>query len=116
MFLGVGGVFASFIDPGAAVRWYFSGLDSSLYLMGGVSYLTGFAIGGGAAATAPIGFLKPKAGIGYQVLFGKNNRTRFAAELGVVYLWPVVEGDLISPSEIMFPILPHALIMFGRAF
>jgi len=115
LFMALSGVFESTMEPGAAVRWYFGNLDSSLFLMGGVSYLTGFAIGEGGAGTSPIGLLKPKVGIGYQALFGKNNRTRFAAEIGAVYIWPVVKGNLIDVADI-FPVLPHALIMFGRAF
>jgi len=115
LFLGYGGSLIGTLEPGAAVRIYFTDLDSSMFLMAGVSYVTAFAIGNGAAATAPIGLLKPKAAVGYNALFGKKNRTRFAVELGAVYMLPVVEGDVL-PADIMFPILPHLLIMFGRAF
>jgi hypothetical protein len=116
MFIAVEGVMVGALEPGANVRFYFSNLDSSFFLMGGVSYLTAFAIGEGGAGTAPFGFLKPKAGVGYQALFGKNNKTRFAIELGAVYLWPVADGSVLSSSDIIFPILPHFMIMFGRAF
>jgi hypothetical protein len=115
LFAAFSGVFGGFIEPGAAVRFYFAPIESSLFLMGGVSYVTGFAIGAGGAGTAPIGLLKPKLAVGYNVLFGKNGRIRFAAELGAVYIWPVVQGDLVDISN-LFPILPHALIMFGYAF
>jgi len=114
LFLGMQGNLIGTVEPGAAVRFYFSDLDSSLFLMGGVSYVTAFALGD-STGTAPIGLLKPKAGIGYNALFGKDNRTRFAIELGAVYMWPVVQGDALDISN-LFPILPHFLLMFGRAF
>jgi hypothetical protein len=115
IFIGYQGNLIGSVEPGAAVRFYFSQLDSTMYLMGGVSYLTAFAIGEGSASTAGVGILKPKAGIGYNALFGKNNKTRFAIELGAVYMAPVVEGDVIS-TDFLFPILPHFMLMFGRAF
>ena len=114
LFLGMQGNLIGTVEPGAAVRFYFSDLDSSMFLMGGVSYVTAFALGE-SSGTAPIGLLKPKAGIGYNALFGKNNKTRFAIELGAVYMWPVVQGDALDISN-LFPILPHFLLMFGRAF
>ena len=114
LFLGMQGNLIGTVEPGAAVRFYFSDLDSSLFLMGGVSYVTAFALGD-STGTAPIGLLKPKAGIGYNALFGKDNKTRFAIELGAVYMWPVVQGDALDISN-LFPILPHFLLMFGRAF
>ena len=116
LFLVMEGAMVAPIEPGAAVRFYFSDLDSSLFLMGGVSYLTAFYAGGGESGTAPFGFLKPKAGVGYSALFGKGNKTRFLVELGVVYLWPVVEGSLITTEDVFFPFLPHFMIGFGRAF
>ena len=115
IFIGYGGNLIGSVEPGANVRFYFSGLDSSMYLMGGVSYLTVFAIGEGSAGLANAGILKPKAAVGYNALFGKSNRTRFAIELGAVYMRPVLEGDVIPMSD-MFPILPHFQLMFGRAF
>lgn len=114
LFLGYGGNMIGTVEPGACVRFYFGELDSSMFLMGGVSYVTAFAIGE-TSGTAPIGLLKPKAAVGYNALFGKSNKTRFAIELGAVYMLPVVEGDVFDVST-MFPILPHFLIMFGRAF
>jgi len=102
------------VEPGACVRFYFGDLHSSMFLMGGVSYVTAFAIGDDSG-TSPIGLLKPKAAVGYNALFGKNNKTRFAIELGAVYMQPVGEGDVFDVGT-MFPILPHFLIMFGRAF
>ncbi len=115
LFMAFSGVLGGTVEPGAAVRFYFAPIESSLFLMGGVSYVTAFAVGGEGAGVAPIGLLKPKVAIGYNVLFGKKGRTRFAAELGAVYIWPVVRGDLFDVSN-LFPILPHALIMFGYAF
>ena len=115
LFFSYGGNFLGFVEPGAAVRFYFSELESSMFLMGGVSYLTAFGLGSGGAGVTNVGLLKPKAGVGYNVLFGKGNKTRFAIELGAVYMVPVVAGDAI-PSSDLFPILPHLLIMFGRVF
>jgi hypothetical protein len=114
LFLGWEGNMIGTVEPGACVRFYFGDLDSSMFLMGGVSYVTAFAIGEDSG-TAPIGLLKPKVAIGYNALFGKSNKTRFAIELGAVYMQPVVEGDIFDVGT-MFPILPHFLLMFGRAF
>ena len=115
IFAAYGGNMIGSVEPGANVRFYFTGVDSSMYLMGGVSYLTIFAIGEGSAGIADVGVLKPKAAVGYNALFGKDNRTRFAIELGAVYMWPVVEGDAVDVANV-FPILPHFQLMFGRAF
>ena len=115
LFLGLEGNFIGSVEPGGSVRFYFGDLESSLFLMGGVSYLTVFAIGEGTASTAGVGFLKPKAGIGYNALFGKDNKTRFAIEVGAVYMWPIIEGDVIT-TDVVFPFLPHFLLMFGRVF
>jgi hypothetical protein len=102
------------LDPGVAVRWFFSGLDSSMYLMAGASYVTAIGLSGEGSGTIPFGVLKPKAGVGYGALFGKDNRTRFAVELGAVYFVPFFEGQVINQWPIT--IGPHLLIMFGRAF
>jgi hypothetical protein len=114
LFLGYGGNFVGTVEPGGAVRFYFGDLDSSMFLMGGVSYVTAFAIGEGSGVSS-IGILKPKVAVGYNALFGKGNKTRFAIELGAVYMQPIVEGDVIDISNVV-PILPHFLIMFGRVF
>ncbi len=115
LFFSYSGNFLGFLEPGAAVRFYFSELESSMFLMGGVSYLTAFGIGSGGSGVTNVGLLKPKAAVGYNALFGKGGKTRFAVELGAVYMVPVVQGDAIPASD-LFPILPHLLIMFGRAF
>ena len=114
LFLGYGGNFVGTVEPGGAVRYYFGDLESSMFLMGGVSYVTAFAIGESAGVSS-IGLLKPKAAVGYNAFFGKGNKTRFAIELGAVYMLPVVEGDVFDIGN-LFPILPHFLIMFGRVF
>jgi hypothetical protein len=114
LFLGFEGNLIGTVEPGGAVRYYFGDLDSSMFLMAGVSYVTAFAIGEGSDM-APIGLLKPKAAVGYNALFGKDSKTRFAIELGAVYMMPLVEGDVFDVGT-MFPILPHFLIMFGRVF
>jgi hypothetical protein len=113
-FMGYEGNMVGTVEPGGCVRFYFNELDSSMFLMGGVSYVTAFAIGEGSGLS-PIGLLKPKVGVGYNALFGRDNKTRFAIELGAVYMQPIVEGDIFTGDSI-WPILPHFLIMFGRAF
>lgn len=115
MFLFLGGEGIGTLEPGATVRFYFGDLDSCLYLMGGASYVTGWAFGGGSGGTADFGLFKPKAAIGYNALFGRDNRVRFGVELGGVYMWPVLAGEVVETGE-LFPILPHLLLMFGRAF
>jgi len=104
-----GSAFGTF-DPGAYLRFYFSGVDSSLYLVGGASYLTFWET---EAGVVEAGLLKPKAGVGYNALFGRDNRIRFNAELGGVGFIPVVEGDFFEMPAL---ILPHFLIGFGYAF
>jgi len=115
MFLVLGGNGVGTLEPGATVRFYFGDLDSALFLMAGASYVTGWVIGNGGASTADFGLLKPKVAVGYNALFGRDSRTRFAVELGGVYMWPVVAGEVIQASD-LFPILPHILLMFGRVF
>jgi hypothetical protein len=114
LFFGVEETFIGTVEPGATVRFYFSDLDSSMYLMGGCSYVTGWAISEGEASGADFGILKPKAGVGYNALFGKSNKTRFAIELGAVYTQWVVSGNTIEGMP--FNLLPHLLLMFGRVF
>lgn len=106
--------FALTLDPGANVRVFFSGLDSSLYLMAGASYVTAIAFAGGEGGASHFGILKPKAALGYGALFGKDNKIRFAVELGAVYFVPMFEGNIIDWWPVS--IGPHILIMFGRAF
>ena len=115
LFFGTGDMLIGTLEPGLAARFYFGDLDSALFLMGGVSYVTAWAFSSGETGTADFGFLKPKAAIGYNALFGKDSRTRFAIELGAVYMQPVFEGTALD-WDVTWPILPHFLIMFGRAF
>jgi len=115
LFLGYGGNFIGTVEPGATVRFYFGDLDSSMFLMAGCSYVTAWVIGEGEAGAADFGILKPKVAVGYNALFGKGNKTRFAIELGGVYMQPVVEGADLD-WDVAMPVLPHFLIMFGRAF
>ncbi|MBN1836148.1 MAG: hypothetical protein JW820_09885 [Spirochaetales bacterium] len=111
LFIAVEGEALGTFDPGALIRFYFSDLDSSLYLMGGASYLTVWDTEVGAVAG---GLLKPKAGVGYNGMFGRDNRIRFNVELGGVGFVPLVEGEFIEGMPAM--ILPHFLIGFGYAF
>ena len=110
LFLAVGGDAIGTLEPGAYVRFYFSDLDSSFYLFGGSSYL---AVWDSEAGVVDAGILKPKAGVGYSAMFGKDNRTRFNVELGGVWFKPVVQGDIIDSGSLF---LPHFLIGFGRVF
>jgi hypothetical protein len=114
LFLAVEGSAVGTLEPGAYVHFYFSELESSLYLMGGLSYLTAWGVGDGSSGVVEAGILKPKAGVGYNALFGKNDRIRFAAEVGAVYMAPMVSGDITE--DIPFLLLPHVMIMFGGVF
>jgi len=110
LFLAVEGDAIGTLEPGVYLRFYFSDLDSSFYLFGGSSYLT---VWDSQAGVVDAGILKPKAGVGYNALFGKDNRTRFNVELGGVWFKPVEQGEIIDMGSLL---LPHFLIGFGRTF
>jgi hypothetical protein len=110
LFFAYEGTAAGFFDPGAHLRFYFSSLDSSLYLVAGASYLTVFDT---EAGVVDAGIVKPMGGVGYNALFGRDNRIRFNAELGAVGFVPVAGGEFF---DLGLFILPHFLIGFGYAF
>jgi hypothetical protein len=111
IFFSLEGVAFGTLEPGVNVKWYFSDLDSTLYLTGGVSYAMFWATEGGVANG---GLLQPKAALGYHALFGKNERTRFGVELGGVWWKFVADNEIIDflPESIW----PYFKIYFGRVF
>jgi hypothetical protein len=111
LFIAYQGEAMGTVEPGAYGRFYFTGLESSLFLFGGASYLTAWSTQSG---TVEAGILKPKAGAGYAAMFGPDNRTRFTIELGAVGFYAVVGGEIAD--AVVFPFLPHFLLSFGRAF
>ncbi|GEM_PF-2377789 len=111
-FAAGGGVIWS-VNPGGFIRVYFGDPEGTLYLNGGMSYLTLGAAGGGSSGWVEGGLLQFRGGLGFSSIFGKRNQTRLALELGVVY------QNLISKygdSDDFFPILPYFGLSVGRAF
>jgi hypothetical protein len=102
------------VEPAVNAQFYFSSLDSTLYLTAGISYATVWASGEGVASS---GLLQPKAALGYHALFGKNDRTRFGVELGAVWWKSIVEGrSLEEVIGIPDTIWPYFKLYFGRVF
>ena len=62
------------------------------------------------------GIVKPRAGLGYQRLLGSSNRWRLGLEIGAAWLQEVVEGDQGDLYDPVFPLMPHVLLVLGRAF
>jgi len=108
--LKLGGEWSAALEPGMSLRVYFNGLDRSLFFFTGVGFLTLWSLG---PFSIEQGILKPKAGFGYNFLLGKDGRYRLALEIGAAWLQTVIEGDL---HDIVFPLVPHFLLIFGRAF
>jgi hypothetical protein len=110
LYFGLSGYYFGSVEPAANVKFYFTDLDSTLYLTGGVSYATFWATDAGIADG---GLLQPKAAVGYHSLFGKANRTRFGVELGAVW-WKLLAANEILPFE--GALWPYFKLYFGRVF
>jgi hypothetical protein len=101
---------AGTLEPGINLRFYLSGLDGSLFLFTGVSFLSLWRLSSFALYQ---GILKPRAGLGYNWLLGKDDDWRLALEIGAAWLQEVIEDDLY---DIQFPLVPHVMLVFGRMF
>lgn len=108
--LKLAGEWTATLEPGMSLRVYFDGLDRSLFFFTGAGFLTLWSL---SPFSIEQGILRPKAGFGYNLLLGKDDRYRLGFEIGAAWLQTVVEGDL---RDIVFPLVPHFLLIFGRAF
>jgi hypothetical protein len=108
--LKLAGDWAGTLEPGMSLRVYFDGLDRSLFFFTGAGFLTLWSL---SPFSFEQGILRPKAGFGYNFLLGKDSRYRLGFEVGAAWLQNIVEGDL---RDIVFPLVPHFLLVFGRAF
>ena len=108
--LKLAGEWAGTLEPGMSLRVYFDGLNRSLFFFTGAGFLALWSLN---PFSFEQGILKPKAGFGYNFLLGKDGRVRLGFEIGAAWLQTVIEGDL---HDIVFPLVPHFLLIFGRAF
>jgi hypothetical protein len=108
--LKLDGEWAATLRPGMSLRFYFDGLDRSLFIFTGAGFLTLWSL---SPFSFEQGILRPKVGLGYNLLLGKDGRYRLGFEIGAAWLQTVIEGDLY---DIVFPLVPHFLLIFGRAF
>ncbi len=108
--LKLGGDWSGTLEPGIDLRFYFSGLDGSLFFFTGASFLSLWRL---SPFVLDQGIVKPRTGLGYNWLLGKENRWRVGLEIGAAWLQEVIEGDLY---DIHFPLVPHVLLAFGRTF
>ncbi len=108
--LKLAGTLAGTLEPGINLRLYFNVLDGSLFFFSGAGFLTVWNL---SPFSFEQGIVKPRAGFGYNLLLGKDYRWRLGLEIGAAWLQPVMEGDLY---DFVFPLVPHLLLIFGRAF
>jgi hypothetical protein len=108
--LKLAGEWTATLEPGMSLRVYFDGLDRSLFFFTGAGFLTLWSL---SPFSFDQGILKPKAGFGYSLLLGKDGRTRLGFEIGAAWLQNLIEGDLY---DIVFPLVPHFLLIFGRVY
>ena len=104
------GEWAGSLEPGMSLRVYLDGLDRSLFFFTGAGFLTLWNLN---PFSFEQGIVRPKAGFGYNLLLGKDGKYRLGFEIGAAWLQSVIEGDLY---DIQFPLVPHFLLIFGRAF
>jgi hypothetical protein len=98
------------VEPGINLRFYFGGIDRSLFLFTGAGFLSLWQL---SPFGLEQGIVKPRAGLGYSWLLGEQERWRLLLEVGTAWLQEVIEGDLY---DIQFPLVPHLLVGFGRKF
>ena len=105
-----GGDWVGTLEPGIALRYYFGDVDGSLFLFAGVSFLSLWQF---SPFSLDQGILKPRAGFGYNWLLGERNTWRLGLELGASWLQELVQGD---SYDVLFPLVPHILLLLGKTF
>lgn len=108
--LKLGGEWSGTLEPGFNLRFYFSGVDGSLFFFTGAGFLSIWQLN---PFSLNQGIVKPRAGFGYNWLLGKDDSWRFGLEIGAAWLQEVIPGDLY---DILFPLVPHVMLAFGRMF
>ena len=104
------GEWSGTLEPGINLRFYFGGFDRSLFFFAGVSFLSLWQL---SPFSLDQGILKPRSGFGYNRLLGAEDSWRLVLEIGVSTLQELIRGDLY---DIMFPVVPHLMLVFGRTF
>ena len=108
--LKLSGELAGILEPGLNLRYYFKGVDGSLFFFTGASFLSLWRLSSFALHQ---GIVKPRAGLGYNWLVGKDDRGRLGLEIGAAWLQEIFEDGLY---DIHFPLVPHVMLVFGRMF
>jgi hypothetical protein len=98
------------LEPGINLRFYFGGIDRSLFLFTGAGFLFLWQF---SPFGLEQGIVKPRVGLGYAWLLGEQERWRLGLEIGTAWLQEVIQGDLY---DIHFPLVPHLLLVFGRTY
>jgi hypothetical protein len=98
------------LEPGINLRFYLVGTDGSLFLFTGAGFLSIWQL---SPFSLDQGIVKPRAGFGYNWLLGSEDNWRIGLEIGVAWLQEVIEGDLY---DILFPLMPHFMLVLGRTF
>ena len=98
------------LEPGINLRYYFGDIDGSLFVFTGVSFLSLWQF---SPFSLDQGILKPRAGFGYNWLLGKQNTWRLGLEVGASWLQELVQGNRY---DILFPLVPHVLLLLGKTF
>jgi len=104
------GEWAGTLEPGLNLRLYFGEPEQTLFFFGGADFLMIWSL---QPFALDQGFVKPRAGFGYHRLLGNAGQWRLALEIGAAWLQPVNDGELY---DLVSPLLPHFLLVFGRAF
>lgn len=105
-----GGQWSGTLEPGFNMRFYFDGVDGSLFFFAGAGFLSLWSL---SPFSLDQGILKPRTGFGYNWLLGGEDSWRLGLEIGAAWLQELIEGDLY---DILFPVVPHAMLVFGRTF
>jgi len=108
--LKLSGDWVGTLEPGINLRYYFGDVDGSLFFFTGVSFLSLWQF---SPFSLDQGILKPRAGFGYNWLAGKEDAWRLGLEVGAAWLQELVRGNRY---DILFPLVPHVLLLLGRTF
>jgi len=98
------------LEPGINLRYYFGDVEGGLFFFTGVSFLSLWQF---SPFSLDQGVLKPRAGFGYNWLLGEQNTWRLGLEVGASWLQELVQGDRY---DILFPLVPHVLLLLGKTF
>jgi hypothetical protein len=98
------------LEPGIDLRYYFGGFDDTLFAFTGVGFLSLWPL---SSFSLRQGILKPRVGLGYNWLLGRDDRWRLGLEIGAAWMQEIIEEDLY---DIVSPLVPHLMLVFGRTF